>query len=76
MLDVSTITAIIRQILHQNTQREIYNNDERGLAIISNFVFVCTMVNNVAKNFIYCCTVQFDNIKILFTNKCTLLLNT
>ena len=26
--------------------------------------------------FIYCCTVHFDNIEILFTNKCTLLLNT
>ena len=25
--------------------------------------------------FFYCCTVHFDNIKILFTNKCTLLLN-
>jgi len=24
----------------------------------------------------YCCTVHFDNIKILFTNKCFLLLNT
>ena len=24
----------------------------------------------------YCCTVHFDNIKIIFTNKCTLLLNT
>ena len=24
----------------------------------------------------YCSTVHFDNIKILFTNKCTLLLNT
>jgi len=24
----------------------------------------------------YCCTVHFDNIKILFANKCTLLLNT
>ena len=27
-------------------------------------------------NFCYCCTVHFDNIKILFTNKCILLLNT
>ena len=26
-------------------------------------------------NFFYCCTVNFVNIKILFTNKCTLLLN-
>jgi len=27
-------------------------------------------------NFFYCCTVHFDNIKILFTNKFTPLLNT
>ena len=26
--------------------------------------------------YFYCCTVHFDNIKILFTNKYTLLLNT
>jgi len=26
--------------------------------------------------FFYCCTVHFDNIKVLLTNKCTLLLNT
>ena len=40
-LDVSIITAIISQILHQNTQRKEHNNDERGLAIINNFVSVC-----------------------------------
>jgi hypothetical protein len=30
---------------------------------------------NYVNNF-YCCTVHFDNIRILFTDKCTLLLNT
>ena len=29
-----------------------------------------------SNNFLYCCTVHFDNIKIPFTNKCTPLLNT
>jgi hypothetical protein len=27
-------------------------------------------------SFFYCCTMHFDNIKIPFTNKCTVLLNT
>ena len=31
---------------------------------------------NIVISFFYCCTVHFNNIKILFTNKCTLLLNT
>ena len=50
MLDVSIITAIIRQILRQNTQRKVHNNDERGLAVTSNVVFVCNTVNNMAKS--------------------------
>jgi len=35
--------------------------------------FAC--FHTIVKYF-YCCTVHFDNIKILFTNKCILLLNT
>ena len=33
------------------------------------------MIMKYENNF-YCCTVHFDNIKILFTNKYSLLLNT
>jgi len=45
---VSTITANISQILHQNTQRKANNNDERVLAIKSDFVSVC--VGRVAQS--------------------------
>ena len=38
-------------------------------------VLVNAVLNTEENNF-YCCTVHFDNIKIPFTNKCTLLLNT
>ena len=38
--------------------------------------FGTSIILNSDLNNLYCCTVHFDNIKILFTNKCTLLLNT
>jgi len=44
---------------------------KRVLKIIS---YLQLQVSSVVFIF-YCCTVHFDNIKILFTNKCTLLLN-
>jgi len=33
----------------------------------------CLTLSNTVHIFFYCCTIHFDNIKILFTNKCTLL---
>ena len=36
----------------------------------------CEHGNEIENDFFYCCTVHFDNNKILFTNKYTPLLNT
>jgi hypothetical protein len=40
---------------------------------ISKFQVVMPFLNHVSTKYVfYCCTVHFDNIKIIFTNECTL----
>ena len=65
-------------------KQPLLNSDKRNIrTVCPNTIYstwkqslrVTDVYTNITTIFFYCCTVHFDNIKILFTNKCTLLLN-
>ena len=46
MLSVSVIRTIISQILHNNTERKVKINDERGQCLRSKFIVVLACVGD------------------------------